>query len=171
MKTTQRNGKIARVPVVVREELNQRLEDGELGERIVEWLNEVPVVQEIAAREWEGRGISEQNLSAWRSGGYRDWLEQRQVLELAVRLGENAGELKDSCQPLGETMAVWVAARLMMMTQRVEEAETADEEWKLLRGMSVEVARVRRGEWQAERVRLEGERLRFEREKVEFERE
>ena len=42
--------------------------------------------------------------------GYRDWFEQRQAMELAVRLGENAAEFKDSTQPLAETLAVWVAA-------------------------------------------------------------
>src|SRR5436190_24365750 len=100
----KRNGKIARLPLAVREELNQRIEDGEVGEVIVGWLNGRPEVQAMVAAEWEGREISEQNLSAWRNGGYRDWAEQRQAMELAVRLGENAAEFKDSTQPLAETL-------------------------------------------------------------------
>ena len=92
MNSAQRNGKIARLPRAVREELNQRIEDGELGERILGWLNEVPEVREIVGKEWEGREISEQNLSAWRNGGYRDWVEQRQAMELAVRSERISGK-------------------------------------------------------------------------------
>jgi len=34
-----RNGKIARIPLEIREQLNCRLADGEPGNRLVEWLN------------------------------------------------------------------------------------------------------------------------------------
>ena len=42
-----RNGKIARLPAALREELNQRLLDGEQGQPLVEWLNSLPKVQAV----------------------------------------------------------------------------------------------------------------------------
>ena len=40
-----RNGKIARLPYKIREQLNVRLQDGELGTRLVDWLNGLPEAQ------------------------------------------------------------------------------------------------------------------------------
>jgi hypothetical protein len=37
-----RNGKIARLPQEIREQVNRRLEDGEPGKQIAEWLNGLP---------------------------------------------------------------------------------------------------------------------------------
>jgi hypothetical protein len=41
-----RNGKIARLPAAIREELNQRLLEGEQGKPLVAWLNGLPKVKE-----------------------------------------------------------------------------------------------------------------------------
>ena len=58
-----RLGKIARLPRAVREQLNHRLADGEMGKRLVEWLNTLPVVHAVLTAEFGGRAINEQNLS------------------------------------------------------------------------------------------------------------
>ena len=72
--TVTRNGKIARLPRAMREELNRRLRDGEQGNKLVAWLNGLPEVKAVVALEFGGKPIREQNLSEWRKGGYRDWL-------------------------------------------------------------------------------------------------
>src|SRR5687767_13125145 len=72
---------------------------------------------------------------------------------------------------LGETMGVWVAAKLMVMTRRWVGVVDEEAKRKLLRGMSVEVARLRRGEAQADRMRNEREWLLLERERLAVERE
>ena len=64
-----RNGKIARLPRSVRQELNRRLEDGEQGNKLVAWLNGLPEVHAIVAAEFGGKSIREQNLSEWKKGG------------------------------------------------------------------------------------------------------
>src|ERR1035441_634149 len=69
-----RIGKIARLPRELREQLNCRLHDGEPGTQLVVWLNSLPEAQAVLAREFGGRAVSEQNLSEWKQGGYRDWL-------------------------------------------------------------------------------------------------
>ena len=61
-----RNGKIARLPQVIRDQLNHRLDDGEPGGGLLEWLNTLPAVQAVLAAEFGGSRINAQNLSNWR---------------------------------------------------------------------------------------------------------
>src|SRR5689334_9404477 len=85
-----RVGKIARLPGVVRDELNRRLHNGALGRELLPWLNTLPEVQRILAQRFASRPITEDNISAWRHGGFQDWLLQE---ERRVRLRE----LSDQC--------------------------------------------------------------------------
>jgi hypothetical protein len=64
-----RKGKIARLPVAVREELNRRLEDGQTERTILPWLNALPSVQTVLAAQFGAGPVSQQNLSNWRCGG------------------------------------------------------------------------------------------------------
>jgi hypothetical protein len=48
-----RNGKIARLPAAMRDELNQRLLDGQPGKELVEWLNGLPKVQALLKAEFK----------------------------------------------------------------------------------------------------------------------
>src|SRR5713101_951139 len=41
-----RNGKIARLPLAIRQELNRRLQNGEQGKKLVAWLNALPEVRQ-----------------------------------------------------------------------------------------------------------------------------
>ena len=158
-----RNGKIARLPRAVRYELNRRLHDGEQGKKLVTWLNALPEVQAIAAVEFGGRAIREQNLSEWKQGGYRDWLAQQEALEVAERLGEDAAEWNaEGRPPLTDTLALWVVARYAVATRRVAEAEGA-ESWRLLRELCDDLVELRRGDHSAERLRMERERMEWER--------
>ena len=76
-----RRGKIARLPGTVREELNQRLQRADSGPLLVEWLNSLPETQKVVTEEFGGNAITEQNLSDWRQGGYRDWERQQESRE------------------------------------------------------------------------------------------
>ena len=58
-----RNGKIARLPLAIREQLNRRLQDGEPGTQLVEWRNGLPEVQAVMQAQFNGRPIGEPNLS------------------------------------------------------------------------------------------------------------
>ena len=64
-----RFGKIARLPLDIREQLNRRLQDGEIGKELVIWLNSVPEVQTVLKAEFGDRPVNEPNLSDWRTGG------------------------------------------------------------------------------------------------------
>ena len=160
-----RNGKIARLPRAIRQELNRRLQDGEQGKTLVAWLNALPEVQAIGAAEWAGKPLREQNLSEWRKGGYRDWLVQQEALELAARLGEDAAELAaEDRPPLTDTLALWVTARLAVATRRVAGTEGAAG-WRLLRELCADLIELRRGDHSAQRLRMERERLDFDRQR------
>src|SRR5438270_9233815 len=162
-----RNGKIARLPLAVRQELNRRLDDGEQGKKLVAWLNGLPAVQAIVATEFGGKAIREQNLSEWKQRGYRDWLAKQEALEIAERLGEDATEWNaEGRAPLTDTLALWLAARYAVATRRV--AETGGREgWRLLREICSDMVELRKGDHSAERLQIERERLKLEKEKTE----
>jgi hypothetical protein len=54
------SGKIANLPSEIRDELNYRLNDGEPGNELVEWLNAKPEVIKVITERFDGRPISEQ---------------------------------------------------------------------------------------------------------------
>lgn len=83
-----RQGKIARLPRVIREVVNHRLADGQTAAEILEWLNKQPKVREVLDRFFDGADISPQNLSEWRGGGYLDWCETVEQEENIRRLSE-----------------------------------------------------------------------------------
>jgi len=69
----QRKGKIARLPLALRTELNQRLAANQDGATLLNWLNAIPGVPAFLAREFGGEPISKQNLYEWRQGGFLDY--------------------------------------------------------------------------------------------------
>jgi hypothetical protein len=91
MNDTTHNGKIGRLPKQIRDELNHRLEDGEPGGNILEWLNALPAVMAMLAVGFGGGQISAQNLSNWRRGGFQHWLKQQERRNLVRELAENDG--------------------------------------------------------------------------------
>src|SRR5262249_28871896 len=85
---TMRTGKIARLPDSLRQQLNQRLRDGEEGATLLRWLNSLPKVKSILDAHFDGQPISPSNLTQWLNGGFRDWEISQKALELV-------GDLQD----------------------------------------------------------------------------
>ena len=86
-------GKIARLPLHIRNQLNQRLQDGEEGGAILKWLNDLPPVRELIQLKFNGRRINKQNLSAWRLGGFREWQRLQESHAFMHRLVERSDDL------------------------------------------------------------------------------
>lgn len=109
-----RKGKIARLPRDIRNELNQRLSDGEQGKLLVEWLNGHPEVQEALALYFEARPVTEQNLSEWKQGGYEDWVRHQESLEWARLAADEAAELEEEGEgvPLSDRLSALAAVVL-----------------------------------------------------------
>ena len=96
LKNMARTGKIARLPLWIRDELNRCLSEGKKARSLVKWLNSEPKVRVVLDAEFAGRPIREQNLSDWRKGGYRDWLAQRLALEDGMELCARVGAVRVS---------------------------------------------------------------------------
>lgn len=154
-----RTGKIARLPLSVREHLNRRLQDGEQGKKLVAWLNSLPEVRSVIHAEFGGRPVREQNLSEWKQGGYRDWLALQEAREATARLDEELAECGDGdALPLSETLARWLAVRYAVATRRLVATE-GPEHWRLLRELCGDVVELRRGDHSARRLELERARV------------
>ena len=77
-------GKIGRLPHDIRNELNHRLCANQVGLRLLDWLNGLPEVQAILARDFGGRPINSVNLTKWKLGGYREWMFRREIILTAL---------------------------------------------------------------------------------------
>lgn len=95
------NGKIAKLPDHIREQLNTRLRNGEPIVRLVAWLNTLPEVQATLAQHFSGRPIKRQNLAEWKEHSYKQWLVKK-FREEIMAANENPDpallELREACQ-------------------------------------------------------------------------
>ena len=167
-----RNGKIARLPRPIRDELNRRFQDGEPGVQLVDWLNGLPEVCRVLAEAFGARPISEQNLSEWKAGGYRDWLARQETLSQARELAADAKELAQATDGrLTDHLATVLAARYAaaLAGWNGEPTEEFRRQLRALRGLCQDIVELRRGDHSGARLSLEQERLEREREKTEEE--
>ncbi|MHB1309459.1 MAG: hypothetical protein ACYDC1_04955 [Limisphaerales bacterium] len=163
---TIRLGKIARLPRAIRDPLNRRLQDGETGPPLLEWLNSLPEVQEVLGKEFGGRPVNAQNLSDWRRGGYRDWVAHQEALELAGRLAEDAADFQAEDRPvLSDTLSAWLAAQYAVAASTIARDGGA-RSLAALRRLGADVAELRRGDHTRERLRLMREEMAMTRERT-----
>jgi hypothetical protein len=87
------SAKISTLPREIRDQLNRRIDDGQNSAIILPWLNALPTVQEILAAEFDSMPVSRQNLADWRKGGFRDWVDRRDILELARLIASDNADL------------------------------------------------------------------------------
>lgn len=157
-----RTGKIARLPRDLRHQLNRRLQDGESGRRLLEWLNSLPATREILAADFGGREISVQNLSEWKQGGYQDWLARQETLACARELAGDAAELAAAADgPLADHLAVVLSARYAALVSEWdgEMDDAFRRKARALRTLCQDIAELRRGDHTAERLRLDLDRF------------
>lgn len=142
-----RNGKIARLPKEIREQLNRRIENGWRGAKLVNWLNALPEVKEMLRDEFNGRAISEVNISRWREGGYEDWLRHQgtqEQIRWVVERSDDVNEVEGN-EHLCERLARVAAAELAEHLQRLSAVEDPSERWKQFREACLELWRLRNG--------------------------
>jgi len=161
-----RKGKIARIPSNIRHQLNSRLEDGEPGKDLVAWLNGLDQVQQVLARDFGGRAVTEQNLSEWKQGGFLDWqqeLESSARLRDLVEFSDNLASISPDrgvADRLSSLLAIDLATETRGILQQITDPK---ERWEylsqtipkmnILRDGDLKAARERRAmaRWQAER--------------------
>ena len=163
-----RIGKIGRLPMAVRAQLNSRLQDGHEGKLIVRWLNSLPEVKQVLAEGFDGRPISEQNLTDWRQGGYQEWVAYQEILAQAGDLAANRQELQSVApgQSLADHLAAAVGFRFgaILAAQGVELDEGSLTKLKALTHVCQAVVKLRRSDQNAVRLKMDTERWELERE-------
>jgi len=153
-----RTGKIARLPLAIREELNQRLQDGQPGTELIEWLNTLPDVQAVLELEFAGEPVSDNNLSAWKNGGYLDWEQDQSTRqELEAFLTKVSSLKKATKDGLADQISLFLAAKMALELVQLDAIPDRAEKSKARRELLDSLALLRRSE-------LDGEKLRFERE-------
>ena len=156
-----RTGKIARIPHHLREELNRRLRDGEICQKLLDWLNAIPEVQAILQAHFHGEPIKQPNLSQWVQGGYQDWVQRQEGMEISWNLMEHAQDLNRTVGPnaLSDHYGNVLTIQLVQSARRLLTKDLDAEEYfarvsKILK----QVDRLRRNDHQAERLRLQREK-------------
>ena len=172
LKSIASNGKIARLPRQIREELNRRLQEGEQGGPLLTWLNALPAVQAVVAREFGGSAVSKQHRCEWRAGGFAEWQGRRETLAQARELAADAHEISAATDGrLTDHLATVLAARYAAALAGWN-GEVTDEfrrKLRALRGLCQDIVELRRGDHRGARLQMEQERLERERERTEEE--
>lgn len=157
-----RVGKIAHLPREIRELLNRRLLDGETGRQLVAWLNSLPEVQAVMHRDFDGRAITEQNLSEWRQGGYREWFNHQEAMLYAQTLAADAREITDTLHgsPSDHLAAVIATKFAVAIGQWDGQPNPAlRKTLDTLGEISEHLEELRRGDHSAARIKLEQARI------------
>jgi hypothetical protein len=159
------NGKIARLPLAIRQQLNLRLQNGEMAQDLLSGLNSLPEVQAILAAHFAAKPIDESNLSHWKQGGYREWEAQEHAQAAALAFLEaQPSEPQVPAGALSERLRAFCATLLVAETLRVAALEESLEErdrWNLLFSQMALLCQADRAtDW----VQLQREQLELQRE-------
>ena len=165
-------GKIGRLSKFFRDELGRRIEDGEPGKELVKWLNGNSRVQEILQDQFDGRPITEENLSEWKQTGHPEWLRREETRLLAIRLTEQSDDLDEAADggEISDRFASVLAAELARLAMTLLEKESDPEKrWQRLCGVHRELSQLRRDDHRAVRTEIKRERWNREAEREEDE--
>ncbi|SPE56636.1 hypothetical protein SBV1_2480019 [Verrucomicrobia bacterium] len=186
MKTTTlnqpaaRTGKIARLPRHIREDLNERLQQGKEGKSLLPWLNSLEATQDVLDLHFDGAPINAQNLSEWRQGGYREWLADQQRRDVLRHVAdqaqgfEEAGEGARMSDRLSSVLVAELAVSIhALLGDGLKPAAEGDDpaateklelRWKRLQGLVKALTNLRREDTKAQVAQVAFERWRFEEE-------
>ncbi len=157
-------GKIARLPDAIREQLNQRILNGEPGKTLVAWLNSLPETKAVLKEHFGGARITLQNLSQHKGHAYRSWLDRQEALDFAATLdAEDADLQKVLPADLAEKLSRWLSLRYATTARALATAQAGSpKSLRDLRDFSLFVMALRRGELSAARLALQQQRLNLE---------
>ena len=162
MTTRCYRSKIGRLPFAIRNELNERIRDGVGGTEILAWLNSAKETRKIL-REQKSGEINAQNLTDWRSSGYRDWLEDQCQADRIRRLAEISQTLASAAGGNAAGVGCNIAtAKIMDALESADEEQVAD--------LAKALVQLRAGENAAQKVALAEEKNAIQKEQLELSR-
>jgi hypothetical protein len=154
-----RIGKIARLPKLIRDELNHRLENGADGPELLAWLNALPEVQRVLAEKFCGHPLTKHNLSDWRRGGYADWsatrtgrVQWQDLLEQGCALNEKR-TTNDGTDVTGY-LGTFLIVELAQAIDELHKMKNSQQRWKVLQMISRALARLQSAHSRDKRIRL-----------------
>ena len=154
------HGKIARLPHHIREQIHSRLRQGERAKPILAWLNSLPEVQQILAASFGSRPIDDGNLSEWKQRSHRLWLiEQTALTEVSRFLSDSRSSAQAGQGAVTDSLATFLSAQYAVAARMLGDDASEVEHWKLLRALCHDVVGLRRGDHNAQRLRLQQQRL------------
>ena len=154
----KRHGKIARLSRERQHELNCRLQNGEPGVKLLDWLNGLPEMAVILKADFGGLPVSKQNLSEWANGGFKEWQARQENRAGILGLAGDAEELEVATQGrLADRLATVLAGRYATLLKDWDGQVTEEfsKQQKMLRAMIQDLAHLRRWDHSAARVRME----------------
>ena len=162
MTTRCYRSKIGRLPFAVRNELNERIRDGAQGAEILDWLNGLKETRKIL-REQKSGLINAQNLTDWRSSGYRDWLDDQDRADRIRRLAEVSQTLATAAGGNAAGVGCNIAtAKIMDILEAADEDQVAD--------LATALVKLRASENAAQKVALAEEKNAIQKEQLELNR-
>lgn len=162
MTTRCYRSKIGRLPFAIRNELNERIRDGVGGPEILDWLNAAKETRKIL-RELKSGDINAQNLTDWRSSGYRDWLDDQGQADRIRRLAEISQTLASAAGGNAAGVGCNIAtAKIMDALESADEEQVAD--------LAKALVQLRAGENAAQKVALAEEKNAIQKEQLELSR-
>lgn len=174
-----RQGKIARLPALLKGEVNRRLMDGQGAPQILPWLNNQPDAIAIWEELFEGLPCSPQNLSEWKLGGYKEWRAKRERVEDLKELSSYAIDLvKAANGTISDAAAVIAAGHIVEVMENIGNIVVTggsdDAEADPNKGLSLIVggiAKLQKGDRDREASRRKDEALELQKERHLFNRE
>ena len=162
MTTRCYRSKIGRLPFAVRNELNERIRDGAQGSDLLDWLNGLKETKKVL-REAKEAAVNAQNLTDWRSTGYKDWLDDQADADRFRRLAEVSHTLATAAGGSAAGVACNIAtAKIMDALEGADEDKIAD--------LTRALAALRSGENAAQKVALAEEKNAIQKEQLELSR-
>ena len=160
------HGFIARLPHELRSEIHARLAAGESTQRVLSWLNRHPAVTALLHAAFEGRPVSEQDLSEWRREGSPESRSSHDSLADAQAFAERSVHVAALGIDSGHLVADLTVryAGLLHQWGVIPELEF-NRQLLALQRLTTSILAVRKTELKVARLELDRERLAFSREK------
>ncbi len=166
--SNKRNGKNAKLPRALRDQINRAFDAGQSAVSIARELNKIPEVKAMLEAHFEGRPISPQNLSEWKGGGYRDWQLRQELILQHQEFAANLHELSQTAEGMANSlfhMLLLDYARLMKNKDH-ETPEDFEKKRKALSNQLQDITKLQRCDIQARNVEVQEGRLERDREKT-----
>ena len=162
MNTRCYRSKIGRLPFAIRNELNERIRDGAQGAELLDWLNGQKETKRIL-REMKSGPVNAQNLTDWRSSGYKDWLDDQKDADRIRRLAEVSQTIASAAGGNAAGVACNIATAKIM-----DALEAADDE--MIADLAKALVQLRSSENAAQKVALAEEKNAIAKEQLELSR-